>query len=89
MLGSWVQGDIAIEVYKRKLMVMGKRALTEESLAEELVHAAKHSPRRAPNGVRLTHWSGFETFRDYIAETCGTGRSVPILILSPDGDPIV
>ena len=50
MLGDQVQGDIEADVYKRRLTKIGKRALTDENLAEELTVARSYTPRRAPNG---------------------------------------
>ena len=89
MIGDGVFGDIDTDTYKRRLTWLGKRALTDENLAEELVYAKFHLPRRAPNGVRLQNASGIKMLVEHIASISGLGRHVLLLVLSPSGDPIM
>ena len=88
-MGEHVFGDIMVDQYKRRLTKLGKRARTDENLAEELVFEHMHMPKRAPNGVRLQHKGGVDMLVDHIAETSGTGYRVHLLILSPDGKSIL
>ena len=71
MMGCGVFGDIDADTYKRRLTWLGKRAMTDENLAEELVFANLYSPERAPNGIRLQNSSGIKMLVNHIAAVSG------------------
>ena len=46
--------DVDVPTYRSRLQWLGKRALSDANLVEEIVWASYSAPERAANGIRLT-----------------------------------
>ena len=90
MLGDGPVGVIDVPVYRRRLLWLGKRVLSDENFVEEMVFAAGYSPRQAPNCVQLTLEKGDakKWLCKQIAITSGTGPNVLLVVLDPSGRPV-
>jgi hypothetical protein len=70
VLGQGPVGVIDVPVYRNRLTnFLERRALTDESLMNELVYGLLSSPRKAKNGVQLWHHTDHET-EDMLITTC-------------------
>ena len=68
------------------MTTLGKRALTDESLAEELMYAKLKMPERARNGIKLGSRCSLAVLTETITAISGGGRNVKLLVLTPDGE---
>ena len=87
MLGDGPCGYIDCAKYRRRLSWLGKRALSDDNLIEELVYANLFNPELARNGVKLWNAKGKETqaLCELMVSRSGTGGKVLVIIMDPRG----
>ena len=78
ILGDGPFGIIDVPTYRRRLAWLQKRALSDENLIEELVHALIYSPKCAPNGIQLDYMktNDCSVLFEHIMERSGNGRKL-------------
>ena len=89
VLGDGVFGSVDTLQYRQRMTELGQRALTDQSFAEELMYANLSSPNVARNGMQLFQESGMKPLLRHIAKVSGTGSNVRLVVLSPDGEPLI
>ena len=68
---------------------MGRKIITEQAFANGLVRASVRSPQSASNGIQLLPNGNLDSLVGHIANVSGGGANVCLLVLCPDGEPIV
>ena len=91
VMGDGPCADIDVPTYRSRFQWLGKRALSDANLVEEIVWASYSAPERAANGIRLTTERGDEVRRllKQMVERTGTGRNVHVLMVDPKGKVIM
>ena len=91
VLGDGPIGVINTSTYRDRLTWLGKRALSDQSLVEELVYANLYSPGEAKNGIKLHVSKGEEvkSMFEEITTRSGTGHNVLLIVMDPSGVPLM
>ena len=75
--------------YKCMVMAASTITLHYQEVCKELVFAKLRSPHKAKNGIQLFGKCNMDMLTSHITETSGVGKNVHIIVLSPDGTPLI